>query len=129
MKLPKLPKPLVLSLAAPAMLALVGPAASLLAQGQTDTKIRLMSEALRARDSGDLDTAKKNLEELLSIAPSDATVQRLLAGVENQIALRPAAPVAVAASDAAAPAASAPGNKGSRSHNSSFGSNRRALAV
>jgi len=102
MKLPKLPKPVVLSLAAPAMLALVVPAASLLAQGQTDTKIRLMSEALRARDSGDLDAAKKNLEELLAIAPSDATVQRLLAGVENQIALRPAAPVA--ASDAAAPA-------------------------
>ncbi len=102
MKLPKLPKPLVLSLAAPAMLALVVPAASLLAQGQTDTKIRLMSEALRARDSGDLDTAKKNLEELLAIAPSDATVQRLLAGVDNQIALRPAAPVA--ANDAAAPA-------------------------
>jgi general secretion pathway protein D len=88
------------------MLALVVPAASLLAQGQTDTKIRLMSEALRARDSGDLDTAKKNLEELLAIAPSDATVQRLLAGVDNQIALRPAAPAAVAASDAAAPAAS-----------------------
>ncbi|MCS6244619.1 MAG: type II secretory pathway, component PulD [Opitutus sp.] len=103
MKLPKLPKPLVLSLAAPAMLALVVPAASLLAQGQTDTKIRLMSEALRARDSGDLDTAKKNLEELLAIAPSDATVQRLLAGVENQIALRTAAPAA--ASETAAPAA------------------------
>jgi len=95
MKLPKLSKPLVLSLAAPAVLALVVPAASLLAQGQTETKIRLMSEALRARDSGDLDTAKKNLEELLAIAPADATVQRLLAGVDNQIALRPAAPAAV----------------------------------
>jgi general secretion pathway protein D len=87
------------------MLALVVPAASLLAQGQTDTKIRLMSEALRARDAGDLDTAKKNLDELLAIAPSDATVQRLLAGVENQIALRPAA---VAAKDAAAPAVESP---------------------
>ncbi len=118
MKLPKLPKNLALSLAAPAMLAMVVPSTPMLAQGQTDTKIRLMSEALRARDAGDLDTAKKNLEELLAIAPSDATVQRLLAGVDNAIAQRPAtAPAAdaapateapAAAVEAAAPAASEP---------------------
>jgi general secretion pathway protein D len=96
------------------MLALVVPAASLQAQGQTDTQIRLMSEALRARDSGDLDTAKKNLEELLAIAPSDATVQRLLAGVENQIALRTAAPAATGEAAAPAVAATAPAKAGSK---------------
>jgi general secretion pathway protein D len=92
MKMPKLPKSVALTLATPALISLVVPAASLLAQGQTDTKIRLMSDALRARDAGDLDTAKKNLEELLDIAPNDATVQRLLSGVNNSIASRPAAP-------------------------------------
>ena len=96
MKLPKLPKNLVVSLVTPAMLAMVVPPSALLAQGQTETKIRLMSEALRARDAGDLDTAKKNLEELLAIAPADATVQRLLAGVDEAISQRPAAAVAAA---------------------------------
>ena len=114
MKLPKLPKNLVVSLVTPAMLAMVVPPSALLAQGQTETKIRLMSEALRARDAGDLDTAKQNLEELLAIAPADATVQRLLAGVDAAISQRPAAAVATApASEAAGtPAASAPETTG-----------------
>lgn len=86
MKKLKLPKSLVATLAAPALIALVVPAGHALAQGQTETKIRLMADALRARDSGDLATAKKNLEELLAIAPNDATVQRLLAGVNASIA-------------------------------------------
>ena len=108
MKLPKLPKNFALNLAAPAMLAMVVPTTPIQAQGQTDTKIRLMSEALRARDAGDLDTAKKNLEELLAIAPADATVQRLLAGVDNAIAQRPAAPAAVTGEAAPAVEAAAP---------------------
>ena len=88
MKKLKLPKSILVTLAAPALLALVVPAGHALAQGQTETKIRLMADALRARDSGDLETAKKNLEELLALAPNDATVQRLLSGVNASIATR-----------------------------------------
>jgi general secretion pathway protein D len=88
MKKLKLPKSVIATLAAPALLSLVVPASRVLAQGQTETKIRLMADALRARDNGDLDVAKKNLEELLAIAPNDATVQRLLAGVNASIAAR-----------------------------------------
>lgn len=100
MKKLKLPKSLVATLAAPALVALVVPAGQALAQGQTETKIRLMADALRARDSGDLDTAKKNLEELLAIAPNDATVQRLLSGVNSSIAARASGAPAVAAAPA-----------------------------
>jgi general secretion pathway protein D len=88
MKKLKLPKSLLVTLATPALLALVVPTGHALAQGQTETKIRLMADALRARDSGDLETAKKNLEELLALAPNDATVQRLLSGVNSSIAAR-----------------------------------------
>jgi general secretion pathway protein D len=88
MKKLKLPKSVLVTLAAPAVLAMIVPAGHAIAQGQTETKIRLMADALRARDNGDLDTAKKNLEELLEIAPGDATVQRLLAGVNTSIAAR-----------------------------------------
>ena len=93
MKKLKLPKSLLVTVAAPALLAMVVPVGQALAQGQTETKIRLMADALRARDSGDLDTAKKNLEELLALAPNDATVQRLLAGVNTAIAAKAPAPV------------------------------------
>lgn len=106
MKKLKLPKSLLVTLAAPALLALVVPADHAFAQGQTETKIRLMADALRARDNGDLDTAKKNLEELLALAPGDATVQRLLAGVNASIAARSSG-VAVAET-APAPASSEP---------------------
>lgn len=105
MKKSKLPKSLLVTLAAPAVASLVVPAGQVFAQGQTETKIRLMADALRARDGGDLDTAKKNLEELLAIAPNDATVQRLLAGVNASIAARASAP---AAAPVAAPASSEP---------------------
>src|SRR5215216_398924 len=89
MKKLKLPKSLLVTLATPALVALVVPAGHAIAQGQTETKIRLMADALRARDSGDLETAKKNLEELLALAPNDSTVQRLLAGVNASIASGP----------------------------------------
>lgn len=106
MKKLKLPKSLLVTLAAPALVALVVPAGQALAQGQTETKIRLMADALRARDSGDLETAKKNLEELLALAPNDATVQRLLSGVNASISAR--ASGAAVVESAAAPAASEP---------------------
>jgi len=101
MKKTKLPPSLLALLVAPAFLALVSPA-SLMAQSQTETKIRLMADALRARDSGDLATSKKDLEELQALAPNDATVQRLLSNVNASIAAQasgtavtqaPAAPV------------------------------------
>lgn len=57
------------------------PAASPVSRDSADTKIRLMSEALHARDTGDVATARQKLEELLALSPGDETVQRLLAGL------------------------------------------------
>lgn len=82
----KLPKKALLLLATPVMFSLAIPAGKLVAQSQTETKIRLMAEGLRARDSGDLATAKTNFEQLLVLAPNDPTVQRLLAGVNDSLA-------------------------------------------
>ncbi|WP_415907776.1 type II secretory pathway, component PulD [Oleiharenicola sp. Vm1] len=45
----------------------------------TEAKIRLLSDALRARDGGDLALARAKLEALRQLAPGDATVRRLLA--------------------------------------------------
>lgn len=91
----KLPKKVLLLLATPVLFSLAVPASKLVAQSQTETKIRLMAEGLRARDSGDLATAKTNFEQLLVLAPNDPTVQRLLAGVNE--ALSSGSPAAGAA--------------------------------
>lgn len=58
-----------------------------IAVGQTeiDLKIRLMSEALQARDSGDLSTARDRLQQLLEIAPGDRSVQSILDSVDSMI--------------------------------------------
>jgi len=48
-------------------------------------KIRLMADALRARDSGNLDLAKEKAEELIKIAPKDQNVQRLLASINRDL--------------------------------------------
>ncbi|MES2693929.1 MAG: hypothetical protein V4773_10685, partial [Verrucomicrobiota bacterium] len=82
-----LPKSLVAVLAA-ALLASVVPVVPVHAQNQTDAKIRLMSEALRARDAGDLPAAQKALAQLNQISPNDPAVQRLNAEVEAQVAAR-----------------------------------------
>jgi len=108
MKKLKLPKSLLVTLTTPALLALVVPAGHALAQGQTETKIRLMADALRARDSGDLETAKKNLEELLALAPNDATVQRLLSGVNASIAARASGAAVAESAPTPAPTAAEP---------------------
>jgi len=107
MKKPTLPKTLLVLLVAPAFLALVLPASRLMAQSQTETKIRLMADGLRARDNGDFETAKKDFEELLALAPNDATVQRLLGGVNSAIEAKAAAAAStqVAVTPVAAPAA------------------------
>jgi general secretion pathway protein D len=49
-----------------------------------EIKIRLLSDALRARDSGNLAEARAKLEELLKFAPGDATVSRLLASLDQR---------------------------------------------
>lgn len=97
----KLPKKALLLLATPVIFSLAVPAGKLVAQSQTETKIRLMAEGLRARDSGDLATAKANFEQLLVLAPNDVTVQRLLSGVNDSITK------GVGASESSAPAAAA----------------------
>ncbi len=53
--------------------------------GDTETKIQLMTEALQARDAGNLSLAKSKLEELLAIAPNDASVKRILGSVDRMI--------------------------------------------
>lgn len=53
------------------------------APDSAETKIRLLSEALHARDLGDKDTARKYLQELLQLSPNDETVKRLLAGLDR----------------------------------------------
>lgn len=52
---------------------------------ETQDKIRLMATALRAREAGNLQDAKANLEELLRINPDDQNVQRLLDSVNKDI--------------------------------------------
>ena len=75
---------LVVLLAA-ALLAAAVPVGRALAQNQqTDAKIRLMSEAIRARDAGDLTAAQKAINELATLVPNDASVQRFRAELEAQ---------------------------------------------
>jgi general secretion pathway protein D len=107
-------RPLLTPLAvlfAAALLGLAVPAGRALAQNQTDAKIRLMSEALRARDAGDLAKAERNLAELAALAPNDPSVARIRAEVEAQRAAQTEAAAraaAVAARPAPAPVASTP---------------------
>ena len=54
-----------------------------------EVKVRLYSEALNARDAGDLATAKARLQSLLQMSPNDAGVQRLLGAVEAALAAPP----------------------------------------
>lgn len=49
----------------------------------SESKIRLLSDALRARDAGDVAEARAKLEELLKLTPGDATVTRLLASLNQ----------------------------------------------
>ena len=103
MKKSALPTSLLVLLAA-ALLALAVPAGRVAAQSQTDVKIRLMSEALRARDAGDLDAAQKALAQLAALSPNDPSVQRLRAELDAQRLAQAAA----AARPAAAPAPTTP---------------------
>lgn len=53
-------------------------------QDLTESKIKLMSEALRARDVGDVPAAQKALADLIALAPNDPAAQRLRVEVEAQ---------------------------------------------
>ena len=50
-----------------------------------ETKVRLLSAALQARDAGDTATARQNLQELLKLKlnPDDETVKRLLTSLDR----------------------------------------------
>ncbi|HVS53776.1 MAG TPA: type II secretory pathway, component PulD, partial [Opitutaceae bacterium] len=90
MKNRPLPRVLLVLLALTAC-AVVVPAARLRAQNPTDAKIKLMSDALRARDAGDLVGAQQALAELAKLAPNDASVARLRSEIEAQAAAQQAA--------------------------------------
>ncbi|MEY4939553.1 MAG: hypothetical protein RIQ93_1288 [Verrucomicrobiota bacterium] len=102
--------PLIVLIAA-GLLALALPLAGPAAQSQTDIKIRLMAEALRARDAGDLPAAQKAVNQLATLSPNDAAVQRLRQEIEaravaqQQATARQAAEQRAAAERAAAAAA------------------------
>jgi len=51
--------------------------------GPAQTRIRLLSEALHARDTGDTATARRNLLALLAVTPADETVKGLLASLDR----------------------------------------------
>ncbi len=93
MKTRSLTTSLLVALAA-ALLVAVVPARQALAQNQKDpldAKIRLMSEALRARDAGDLAAAQRALTQLATLTPNDPAVQRLRAEIEAQAGAQQAA--------------------------------------
>ena len=48
-------------------------------------KIQLLSEALFARDTGDLLLAREKVEKLISIAPNDKNAQALLISINQSI--------------------------------------------
>ena len=68
--------PLVLALSTPSVFA---------QESNTSEKIQLMSEALRARDSGDLLLARQKTEALIALAPSDPNVQSLLLSINESL--------------------------------------------
>lgn len=58
------------------------------AQTPTETKIRLLSEALGARDAGELERAREIAEQLQAMLPNDPNVRRLIAEIDTLIAAR-----------------------------------------
>ncbi|MGB0460678.1 MAG: hypothetical protein ACPGH0_05845, partial [Opitutales bacterium] len=51
-------------------------------------KVRIMAEALRARDAGDLSLAKEKAEELIRLVPNDINAQRVLASINSEMERR-----------------------------------------
>src|SRR3954467_12659449 len=104
MNIPHFPKSLAIVFAAAALVVAV-PIARVVAQSETDAKIRLMSEALRARDAGDIPAAQKALAELAKIAPNHQKVEKLRAEIEAQASARRSARAQQAEAQRAAEAA------------------------
>lgn len=67
-----------------------------------ETKVRLLSQALLARDAGELVTARRHLEALLALRPDDETVRGLLAGLDKHAGKQVQVSGGVAADEAAA---------------------------
>ena len=67
-----------------ALLGAFGPSQPAFAQNQSDAKVRLMSEALRARDAGDLVAARKAVAQLNALAPNDPAVRKLSSELEGK---------------------------------------------
>jgi general secretion pathway protein D len=117
MKTRPLPTSVVVALAA-ALLAVAVPAGRALAQNQTDAKVRLMSEVLRARDVRDIPAARKALTQLEQLSPNDPTVQRMrgeiealaasLAAASERQAREAQAAAIVAAAEPTSPAVASP---------------------
>src|SRR5260221_9986309 len=84
MKIRPFSMPLIVLFAA-ALLALTVPPGRA-AESQTDAKIRLMSEALRARDAVDLAGAQKAIDQLAAVSPNDPAVKRLKSEIAAQVA-------------------------------------------
>ncbi len=106
MKTRPLPPSLLVVLAA-VLLGAALPLSAAPAPSQTDAKIRLMAEALRARDAGDLAGAQAALNQLATVSPNDPAVQKLRAEVEASAVARQnarAQEAAVVAKVAAEPA-------------------------
>jgi general secretion pathway protein D len=61
--------------------ALLGRPPGTVAADLGETRVRLMAEALQARDEGDISVARRKLEELLALDPADETAKHLLAGL------------------------------------------------
>lgn len=60
-----------------------------LAEAQTTSeKVRIMAEALRARDAGNLALAKEKAEELIRLVPNDTNAQRVLASINSEMERR-----------------------------------------
>jgi general secretion pathway protein D len=74
-----------------ALVAFGGTAGPLLAESLTESKVRLMSEALAARDKHDYPAARLKLEALLVLAPNDPGVHRLMADLDTRQAAEEAA--------------------------------------
>jgi general secretion pathway protein D len=103
MKILPLPPSLTTLLATAALFAAM-PLGRVHAQTDTEQKIRLMSQALAARDAGDIPAAQRALAELGRLTPNDPQFQRLKAEVEAQAAARQTALAEQAAAEAAAAA-------------------------
>lgn len=54
----------------------------------TSEKVRIMAEALRARDAGNLALAKEKAEELIRLVPNDTNAQRVLASINSEMERR-----------------------------------------